>query len=243
MGGERTAAEIRQQVLRELGFLDESGEPVRVRENSVYAVTPHLPTLALIAHRMDEFARAASDDPDHPYEDMTPQEALASVIGGIRADVEIAADPSQLVNPEDFPEQPFTYLHQWRTDGLVYEQLGQVRQVCLCGERRTMYATGPCNCARNGLGMVVENSATCVVHPTPGCPNPACGETWIASFHGDHCDVCGWTSPDGASVVDVPARALAWATAVFPQGWFPVPFPDHWATRVTTACPNRREPE
>lgn len=53
-------------------------------------------------------------------------------------------------------------------------------------------ARSKCNCQLNGLGMVAENSGNCPVHPLPGCPNPACGETWIEAFHGNHCDACGW---------------------------------------------------
>jgi hypothetical protein len=49
-----------------------------------------------------------------------------------------------------------------------------------------------CGCPRTELGMMAGNSEDCPIHPLPGCPNPACGETWIEAFHGDHCESCGW---------------------------------------------------
>lgn len=35
----------------------------------------------------------------------------------------------------------------------------------------------------------------CPIHETPGCPNPACGETWIKVFHWPTCESCGWQAP------------------------------------------------
>ena len=56
-----------------------------------------------------------------------------------------------------------------------------------------------CNCPRNNLGMVNGNYGNCPEHPLPGCPNPACGETWIKAFHGDRCESCGWRAAPGPS--------------------------------------------
>jgi hypothetical protein len=62
----------------------------------------------------------------------------------------------------------------------------------------------PCDCPRTEVGTMAGNSGHCAIHPLPGCPNPACGETWIKAFHGDHCDSCGWTAAPAGTTAEHP---------------------------------------
>lgn len=234
MLSEQLAAE-RDALLRERSIATTPGLHAESDLPDRYLVQPHRPTLDLIGHRMAEMAN--DPDPENPYSDMSPEEALDAILGGIRADATIVG--ALCLGSTVDPDALFTYEHHWVDHRFIPGRLGQVVQRCACTAERVMYPSGHCNCARNELGMATENSGNCVVHPTPGCPNPTCGNTWIASFHGDHCDSCGWAAPDGASIVDMTPRVLAWMQSVLPHEVARMKDPEQWIERNldgTKAC-------